>query len=636
MKTRWRVSLAAVLFVVAVVNVAVFADSNLEGEKPASSIARGWQYDWNLRTDVYGKPAGGFDQTPFPITEKTESYTISTDEGVKTFYLGKKFYVDGLTGSDANPGTSFDAPKKTIKAATIAARGRGNKTIIVRGAHDGFNGDYGRLLLRDSCGGVDDSHRFLIVGYGQERPIIRSSKDAGEVFGTEMVDTTDFVTLQRIEARDSARGVLIYFNQWFNLIDVKVENILSVGIDLLESRHVWAYHCSVSKVLNYGFGNMDALMPGCDGCLIDWCSVKDIGYWTGPAGSETAEPSVPGMKQIPAVFNSALPRSAVKFSNGYGGSSPSTIHGVGLTLRGTKERPLYDLTVRYSLVSGLRGGNIVSYARNFNIHHNEFYDCVHKADFEAEEKPGKAASVWLNDDSSGLFYANIVRDNHDTQSPNLVLLTKLNPVNLWSAGRQPLTNPWDVSEIRLLGVKVFNNLFYGVDYGAALAVEAEKDAWTTVNAYNNSIYGASSSPLVEMGSAGITGNCKLTFVNNVIYQGGSGKCADLSPVLAIDPYDALKAASKSAKNKVANPSPVVLHYSNAFYFPKGERGCETDQTEIDADPRWKTIPEGPYTADMCRPAEPVAGKDLTLNFENDFLGVLRQSWNMGAIEEPSR
>ena len=67
---------------------------------PAAMGAEGWKYDWNVRTDRDGKPAGCYEVTPCPVTEASTSYSITNDEGAKTYQLGDKFlrYLTAVEG----------------------------------------------------------------------------------------------------------------------------------------------------------------------------------------------------------------------------------------------------------------------------------------------------------------------------------------------------------------------------------------------------------------------------------------------------------------------------------------------------------------------------------------------------------
>ena len=53
-----------------------------------------WEFSWDVRTDRDGKPAGIYETTPYPIDETSTSYTITNDDGTKTYELGTKYYVD--------------------------------------------------------------------------------------------------------------------------------------------------------------------------------------------------------------------------------------------------------------------------------------------------------------------------------------------------------------------------------------------------------------------------------------------------------------------------------------------------------------------------------------------------------------
>jgi hypothetical protein len=95
-------------------------------------------FDWAVRTDRDGMPAGHYETTPFPITETTTSCVVRNDEhpdGV-VFELGSLHFVDGAAAAGGDG--SWGSPWATI-AEAVAAVPAGNETIVVQGAHDGFD-----------------------------------------------------------------------------------------------------------------------------------------------------------------------------------------------------------------------------------------------------------------------------------------------------------------------------------------------------------------------------------------------------------------------------------------------------------------------------------------------------------------
>ena len=167
-----------------------------------SALAQGsgWEFDWDIRNDRDGKPAGIYTETPFPIDENTISYSIKSDEYPegKTYYLGTKYFVDGAYTGGSNDG-SWEHPWTSISEA-LSNAGSGNTAIIVRGAHDGFDGIYYGTYSLSNHYGVDDTHRFMIVGYGQERPIFDGQGATSIIFTYQNSNRDDaYITLQRLQ-----------------------------------------------------------------------------------------------------------------------------------------------------------------------------------------------------------------------------------------------------------------------------------------------------------------------------------------------------------------------------------------------------------------------------------------------------
>ena len=106
----------------------------------------------------------------------------------------------------------------------------GNTTIVVRGAHDGFPGEYDETNLIMKTG-ADDAHRFMVVGYGQERPVIKGCHQPDpalplSTFKWPYNIPTQYTTLQRVKVQDNyGNGVRSCENDSFiNVIDVWLMN----------------------------------------------------------------------------------------------------------------------------------------------------------------------------------------------------------------------------------------------------------------------------------------------------------------------------------------------------------------------------------------------------------------------------
>lgn len=131
-----------------------------------------WTYDWTTRIDPYGKPTGIFDVTPFPITETSTHYTVQNENWTNTYVLGTLYFVDGAAADDTGDGLTFATPKKTLSAAIALITSTNNATIIIRGAHDAFNGEYIGYGYTSKMG-ISNTQRVMWasyrMGYGRLR-----------------------------------------------------------------------------------------------------------------------------------------------------------------------------------------------------------------------------------------------------------------------------------------------------------------------------------------------------------------------------------------------------------------------------------------------------------------------------------
>jgi parallel beta-helix repeat protein len=180
-------------------------------------------FDWNVRLDRHSKPAGIFNETPFPINENSTNYTVMNDEYPqgKTYFLGTKYYVDGGFNGPIYSG-NWTNPWKNITAA-LSSVSNGSATIIIRGSHDSFNGIYNEYGLTLKSG-INDTYRFTIVGYGQERPIINGSSNTTDSISAS--GSVSYSTLQRVKFQDNDRsGVRTSSDDsYLNIIDVWLYN----------------------------------------------------------------------------------------------------------------------------------------------------------------------------------------------------------------------------------------------------------------------------------------------------------------------------------------------------------------------------------------------------------------------------
>ncbi len=450
--------------------VTLFAASNLI---PYAVGADDWTYDWSTRTDRDGQPAGIFTTTPVPVTETTTSYSIANDEGTKTFTLGTKYYVDGLDGNDSYNGLSLVTAKQTISAA-VSAAGSGNKTIIVRGAHDGWDGIYYESSIRLRAG-TDDSNRWLIVGYGQERPVVDGGNTSLDVFnGTGQINA--YATLQRLKIQNSKnQGIRLgdlntKKEQYFNLIDVEIYNcnndssIVDDGnVYLLNVDHGWFYHVKST----HSFGHAAKIGDGSSDVLVEWSVFGEAGYWepwTGPSSYWGTH------------------ASALDFPND---------SNIG-----------FRITARYNIIfTSLFYGVQIRRVLDYDFHHNEIFDTPHFNDIAQSESHsiGSRQIILYAGQSSGKFNNNIVRDPGSTG-----------------------TDAVHISETRTNSPEhlTYNNMFYG-GHRSAIRIE-NSNTGSSFGIFNNSVYGESSSPLLYngMGSA-------AQVHNNIVFQNGTGSCVSL-------------------------------------------------------------------------------------------------------------
>jgi len=536
----------------------------------------GWQYDWNTRTDRHGKPAGTFDQTPFPINQTTTEYSIMNDEfpNGKTFYLGTKYYVDGLTGINSGNCQSFTSPCLTIQYALIQA-GTGNKAIIVRGAHDGFNGIYYESDVRPRRG-ISDTNRFIITGYGQERPIIDSANSPSWQYTVYANDS--YSTLQRLKVQNNLNKVCIMSTKSFtNIIDIELYNctatynhtdLTALGDGLLHSfatNHDWIYHSTAHRT----YGHCYKIPDNASNAIIEWSKAYECGWW-------------PGMPSTDTVFwgNHAI---GIDFSDHTGYSGDNNIARYNI---------VYD-TLFYPLNLNCN--------KNFSVHHNEFYNGQRCVDIMTDtlnscylHGAGYFTVILLEEnkqESSGSFHSNIVRNSRG-------VMTAYN-------------EKWGLLEVFGSGkggdIYVYNNLFYN-DYNSNQSIWLHNGITNnSVYLYSNSFYTNNTVTIIDDDSTGI-----VELKNNIFYQAGKGSIIQ----------------------------GTQTHEYNLYYYPSGSRGFTTLGTgEIDGNPQWIALPSGPYNVNEAALSlnSPAInnGTSLPSSFATDILGVSRpqgSAWDIGTYE----
>lgn len=542
------------------------------------SAMAAWNFDWRVRTDQHGQPAGVYATTPFPITESSTDYTVTFDEGSVTFNLGTKYYVDGAKADDSGDGLSLANAKQTIGAALTAA-GTGNKTVIVRGAHDAFDGiyHYTTTLSLGSNTGTSDTARFSLVGYGQERPIIDGSGgsygdgDAIVNLGSSGLGSASYQTLQRFKLQNATGRGLYTRNSNVRLIDVEIYNV-EAGTDSGDGCFVFysnghsnqVYHCTAHRAWGHGVkfaqtGSDPAPSHG----FIEWTEVYECGWWSG-----------------------------VNYTGFV------TKHPCGLDVPNDHESST-NMVIRYNISHDIYMEGIhIRRGKNIQIHHNEVYSCGRGAGVKADywSSGGENAGIIIYGDTSngyedvsGAIYGNIVRDNGETGSD-------ANIVSGLRIGAQDSGT-----------MLVYNNLVYGFDTDATTyPVQLNSTYDGTVNVWNNTVYGSKSGTLLN-------NTTTATIQNNVIYQAGAGSCFAF-------------AASSTWDH-------------NLYYYPSGTLGNRTaDATDVDgSDPLFVSVPSGAWSngEGMIGAGSPAIGvaSDLSGSFSVDANGLSRGAvWDIGAYE----
>lgn len=429
-------------------------------------------FNWITRIDDYDKPAGIFEATPFPIIESTTTYLVKNDENPsgKTYTLGTHYYVDGDTGNDTNIGLVFGSPKKTIQSA-VATAGSGNKTIIVRGAHDSFDGVYNGNVSFNGLAGTDDTHRLMLVGYNQERPTI----DMGGVVNSAIsrgTSTYAYITVQRFNMTNGGSyGVRLGWDsdgdkrdEYFNCIDLHFSYFANSACYYLNTDYGWVTHCTVDHTFGHGFKLGDGASYG----LVEWCISKYIGYWSGVE-------SHPDYTQHSSV--------AFDFPND------------------TDVRNSHDMICRYNI-----GHDAVNYGlqlrrvKDFVVHHNEFYNNIHHDEITpAGGTLGKYTVILYAGQTDGDFYSNLVY-NPASIDADLILVSGIETDS-------PILN-------------IYNNIIYGATRrNISIGLGNTGD----INLFNNSLY------LNNSTGAGIyyrAGTYSLVITNNILYQEGTGECLE--------------------------------------------------------------------------------------------------------------
>lgn len=437
--------------------------------------------------------AGHFETTPFPIDEGTTSYSVDNDDGSQSFELGTKLYVDGASGADQGDCQSSATPCLSI-AYAIEQAPAGNTTILVRGAHDGFDGIYAETGLNPKAG-TDHGHRWSLVGYGQERPIIDAGGAAGDIIGSTGQPEA-YVTVQRFELQNSQGRCVRLGNGnekrdgHFALIDLWAHDCTNQpgndgNIYYLNADDGWIHHVTTEHT----YGHCLKIGDGADDPVVEWTVARECGYWAG----------------FPHTSYYGNHAAGFDFPNDAGADSANVVlrHSV------VHDVLFYGIQLRRAPGFLAYGNEIHSAARCWH----------HMSDPAAEcdsHSLGPYQILLYAGATSGHFHSNLVRD------PGASVASHLR-VTACDSGAP--------------AIAIYNNLFYGMG-GAALAI-AGNNAGATLQIMNNSVHGDSATALLE--SYQPTG---LELVNNAMVQAGAGSC--LSVAAADHHHNILHAPQGSA------------------------------------------------------------------------------------------
>jgi hypothetical protein len=540
---------------------------------PNAVLAQGsWKYDWAVRTDRYGKPAGIFDETPFPITETTESYAIRSDEfpDGKTYYLGTKYYVDWSTGVDAGNCQTFSSPCRTINYA-ITSAGNGNNAIIVRG------GTYSLSSSLVPGVGTDDTHRLMIVGYGQERPVLDGSILSDSIL--KGINKPNYhLTLQRLKVQNSPYEGLQFLSDTntdsdISVVDLWIYNTTSDtpisgdgNLHFHQTNNIYITHTTSEHTYDHCYKIGDNV----SNAIVEWSVAKECGYWDGIA--EVTTGTACGFD-----FPSDAPQEPA------------------------------NAILRYSIVSDvLFACAQIRRQNNYSIHHNEFYDCPNLDAVTGERNHlTNTGNVNIHQTSYGNFYDNIVRSGPDGEGVADSACTDCLAIGLGLQSTSVQTS------------NIYNNVFYDIARPVFVYGYTGDGLIQHYNIYENSIYGKSDNTLAYIPSGSVTtGEDSVSFRNNIVYQDGS-----------------------SASSRAADFDSDIVRDYNLYYAPSGSVGVALGTGELNVNPRWQIMPSGSYEPgffDLASGSPAIdSGTDLPALFASSFNGVARpqgSGWDIGVYE----
>lgn len=443
---------------------------------PTSAFAAwaNWSWDWNTRVDGYGKTIGAFTTTPFPVDENSSSWTVTNEDGDKTFTVGTMAFVDNNASACGNGNNDYEPSTRTcgsgsekiyttIRSGLSGLSGSGNKTLLIRGGTD-----YTESSLSIPSG-ADSRHTWSLIGYGQERPTIAASSS-----GSSIINMSSYTLIQRLRVQnhnesniffksDSYPYLIDIYSYFGNDVDATGSDGSLVGAG---SDHAWLYHVTVDRTNAHCIKMSD----GAQNSLTEFTDIKECGYWPGKTVSTGGHPSGYDYPDV--------------------GRNHELRYSRGITSL------FYMLQVRGNQGYDSQGVGL------FQIHDNEFADSTHFDDVSGEAGHDTPSQIifnqgYLNKNPANevYFYNNIVRDSSDN-----------------SARGMRVYAPYD-------NFYIFNNLFYG---NANNELEITSTHSGNMFIYNNSFYDDDNNPLVDSG----TGS-DLTMTNNVFYQAGSGEAVSV-------------------------------------------------------------------------------------------------------------
>jgi hypothetical protein len=542
-------------------------------------------FSWETRTDRYGKASGIFTSTPFPIDENTATYSVRNDENPngKTYYLGTKYYVDGAYAGGNSDG-SWSRPFTSISSA-ISSVTSGNVTIIVRGAHDSFNGIYTESSGFATKAGTDDTHRWMIAGYLQERPIIDGGNSTSNIVRSTAT-TNAYVTIQRLKIQNSkGQGLRLgntstKLDKYFNVIDVEFYNTANDTLNnpadanayFLNTDNAWIFHVTSHHTLGHCIKAGD----NADNIIVEWTVTYECGYWSGIV----AEKNITNWSVSPAT------------------------HPTGIDLPSDSGQDEQNFIVRYNIVyDTLFYGMQLRNASNFRAHHNEVYNTPHFDDVTGSVSGVTGSPQVLlygngaGNVMSGEFYSNVVRDSADADSSGVLI--------------SGLANDHTVS--------VYNNLIYNNPL-AEIYLYGYIDiagSTRTINIYNNVLWHNSNANPTFYGPSNFVAG-EVHIKNNILSQLGTQSIFGLD--VDITDYD-----------------------YNLYYYPSGSIGVTAKSHDYasgaSTNPSFVSNPSGTYSWGMGNittdSGAKNSGKNLGTVFQEDFNMVTRPQgsiWDIGMHE----